>query len=312
MHPNERFQGLFIPLVTPFDDKGRLDAESLERLARYQTGIDGVAGLSACARIGEGPVQSVEEKKEVYRIVGTATRAAGKLHIATIFPQSTDEALRIIDDLAGLPVDAVMVAAPLLLAWGKVHDELKYRFWEDLNDGSKLPLVLFQVPVVNYQYNADLVCRIAKLDKVIAYKEASFNKALFEETCRKLKAQNSNMQVLTGNDRFVGESYRMGGVGSLIGISNVATPRWGQLDIAGRAGKFDKAVALQAELEEISNLVFSEPIVEAVARIKIILRHEGLIRSAHVRRPQLGVSNEEQKRLIESYQRLVSARAAAE
>ena len=74
------------------------------------------------------------------------------------------------------------------------------------------------------------------------------------------------MQVLTGNDRFVGESYRMGGVGSLIGISNVATPRWGQLDIAGRAGQFDKAIALQAELEEISNLVFSEPIVEAVAQ----------------------------------------------
>ena len=47
------------------------------------------------------------------------------------------------------------------------------------------------------------------------------------------------MQVLTGNDRFVGESYRMGGVGSLIGISNVATPRWGQLDIAGRAGQFE-------------------------------------------------------------------------
>jgi 4-hydroxy-tetrahydrodipicolinate synthase len=312
MHPNERFQGLFIPLVTPFDERGRLDAESLDRLARYQTAIDGIAGLSACARIGEGPVQSVEEKKEVYRIVGNAARANGKLHIATIFPQSTDEAISIINGLDGLPVDAVMVAPPLLLAWGKVHDELKFHFWQDLDAASKLPLVLFQVPVVNYQYNADLICRISTLDKVVAYKEASFNKALFEETCRKLKAQGSNMQVLTGNDRFVGESYRMGGVGALIGISNVATPRWGQLDIAGRAGRFDQAIDLQKELEEISELVFAEPIVEAVARIKIILQHEGLIRTAHVRRPQLGVSTEERDRLIAGYQRLTAARAAAE
>src|SRR5690606_15510919 len=105
---------------------------------------------------------------------------------------------------------------------------------------------------------------ISRLDKVVAYKEASFNEALYEETCRKLKADGSNMQVLTGNDRFVGDSYRMGGVGALIGISNVATPKWGQLDIAGRAGKYDQAIALQHELEEISNLVFGEPIVEAV------------------------------------------------
>ena len=312
MNLSERFQGLFIPLVTPFDEKGRLDPESLDRLARYQTGIEGVAGLSACARIGEGPVQSVEEKKEVYRIVGAATRAAGKLHIATIFPQSTDEAIGIVRDLEGLPVDAVMVAPPLLLAWGKVHDELKFRFWQDLNDNSPLPLVLFQVPVVNYQYNADLVCRISRLDKVIAYKDASFNKDLFAETSRKLKAQGSKMRVLTGNDRFVGECYRLGGVGALIGISNLAPARWGQLDIAGRAGRFDEAVRMQGEIEELSHLVFAEPIVEAVARIKIILRDEGLIRTATVRRPQLGVSAEEQRRLLDSYRRLDTARAAAE
>ena len=84
-----KFEGLFIPTVTPFDAKLALDLKSLDRLARYQASVDGVAGLVSCARIGEGTVLSPEEKLKVHQAMGEAARACGKLHIATIAPQST-------------------------------------------------------------------------------------------------------------------------------------------------------------------------------------------------------------------------------
>src|SRR3970040_2236374 len=123
-----RFHGLFIPHVTPFGDDGALDLESLERLTTHQTSIHGVAGLVSCARIGEGPVLSVDEKRQVYEASGKVARKAGKLHIATIAPQSTDEAIRLIRDLENLPVDAVMIFPPLLLAWGKGERGFSFRF----------------------------------------------------------------------------------------------------------------------------------------------------------------------------------------
>jgi dihydrodipicolinate synthase/N-acetylneuraminate lyase len=142
------------------------------------------------------------------------------------------------------------------------------------------------------------------LENVVAFKEASFDMTLFTETVRRLKREDAAMQVLTGNDRFVAESYRIGASGALIGVSNVATKKWAAMDRAGRAGDFDKAVAIQRELESLKELVFSEPIVEAVARIKIVLQHEGLIRRPTVRRPQLGISDVEQKQLLDSYRAL--------
>ena len=63
----------------------------------------------------------------------------------------------------------------------------------------------------------------------------------------------------------------------------------------------NEAAAMQKELESVKELVFSEPIVEAVARIKVVLQHEGLIKTAKVRRPQLGISDAEQKQLLDSY-----------
>lgn len=303
-NPQERFHGLFIPYVTPFDKSGALDIESLERLTSHFASLNGVAGLVSCARIGEGPVLTVQEKRRVYESVGKIARQAGRAHIATITPQSTDEAINLVRDLETLPVDAAMIFPPLLFAWGKVEGELKFRFFEDLTGSTNLPLVLFQIPVKSYWYDVETICRIAKLEKVVAFKEASFDMKLFTDTMQQLERQNATMEVLTGNDRFVAESYRLGASGALIGVSNVATEKWAAMDTAGRAGDFETAAAIQKELESLKELIFSEPIVEAVARIKIILEYEGLIDTATVRRPQLGVGESEKKQLLDSYRAL--------
>lgn len=301
---HERFTGLFIPYVTPFEDSGALDIESLQRLTKHFASLPAVAGLVSCARIGESPVLSIEEKRRVYEISGENARNAGKVHIATIAPQSTDEAVGLMRDLENSPVDAVMIFPPLLFAWGKVDPELKIRFFEDLARETKLPVVLFQIPVKSYYYDPATICRIARLDNVVAFKEASFDVNLFSETVQALEREKAEMRVLSGNDRFVAESYKMGADGALIGVANVATEKWGALDLAGRAGNFDQAAAIQSELESVKELVFSEPIVEAVARIKVVLQHEGLIKTAVVRRPQLGISDAEQRQLLESYNAL--------
>ncbi len=299
-----RFQGLFIPYVTPFEESGTLDIESLERLTSHFVFLNGVAGLVSCARIGEGPVLTVQEKRRVYESVGKIARKAGRVHIATITPQSTDDAIDLVRDLETLPVDAVMIFPPLLFAWGKVEGELKFRFFEDLTRSTNLPLVLFQIPVKSYWYDVETICRIAKLEKVVAFKEASFDMKLFTDTMQQLERQNATMEVLTGNDRFVAESYRLGASGALIGVSNVATEKWAAMDSAGRAGDFANAATIQKELESLKELIFSEPIVEAVARIKVILQHDGLINTATVRRPQLGIGESEKKQLLDSYRAL--------
>lgn len=300
---NGRFQGLFVPHVTPFREFGELDLESLERLASHFIG-QGISGLVSCARIGEGPVLAVQEKLAVYEAVGRVTRRAGRLHIAAITPQSTDEAIQLCRALEELPVDAAMIFPPLLFAWGKVGGDFKVRFFQDLSESTKIPLVLFQVPVASYWYDPETVCRIAKLERVVAYKEASFSIDLFTKTLRALGRQGSSMQVLTGNDRFVAECYTLGAQGALIGISNIATTKWVAIDRAARAGDYQKAKSLERELRELQEIVFDEPIVEAVARIKAILKHQGLIQSDAVRRPQLGVSAEERRKLIASFREI--------
>ena len=296
-----KYEGLFIPTVTPFDSSGELDLKSLARVAHYQAAIPGVAGLVSCARIGEGTVVRPDEKLKVCDVMGAVAHEHGKVHTAAIAPQSTSEAIEMVRKLEKMPVDAVMIFPPLLFAWGKVGGDLKVRFYEDLVNATAMPITLFQIPVANYWYDPDTVCRIAALKHVVSFKEASFNVDLFAETCRKLKASNAQMRILTGNDRFVGKSYQLGAVGALIGMANVAPDQWAELDRVGRAGDFTRALALQEELAPLSNLIFDEPIVEAVARIKTVLKNEGLIANDFVRPPQMGIGAAEKTELLKRY-----------
>lgn len=300
----QKYEGLCIPTVTPFDASGELDLKSLERLCHYQAAVTGVASLASCARIGEGTVLSSDEKMKVHEIMGRIAHEHGKVHTATIAPQSTKEAIELIRKLEKLPVDAVMIFPPLLFAWGKVSGDLKVKFYEDIVNATEMPITLFQIPVQSYWYDPDTICRIARLKHVVSFKEASFNIELYAETCRRLKADNAKMRMLTGNDRFVGKSYELGAVGALIGVANVAPDQWAELDRVGRAGDFKRALQMQEELKPISDLIFAEPIVEAVSRIKTVLKNEGLIAHDVVRAPQMGIAESEKVELLRRYAHL--------
>jgi dihydrodipicolinate synthase/N-acetylneuraminate lyase len=305
------YEGLYIPTVTPFLPDGELDLKSLERVCRYQAAIPGVAALVSAARIGEGTVLTPDEKLKVHDVMGKIAHEHRKVHTATIAPQSTKEAIDTIRKLEKMPVDAVMIFPPLLFAWGKVDPDLKVKFYEDIVEATEMPITLFQIPVQSYWYDADTVVRIARLKHIVSFKEASFNIDLYTDICRKLKADNAQMRMLTGNDRFVGKSYELGAVGALIGVANVAPDQWAELDRVGRAGDFKRALEMQEELKPISDLIFDEPIVEAVARIKTVLKNERLIAHDTVRAPQQGISEAEKTELLKRYAALRSRTGSA-
>jgi 4-hydroxy-tetrahydrodipicolinate synthase len=301
--------GLFIPQVTPFHQDGRIDEAGLERLTRHFLAQEGVSGIVSCARIGEGPVLSWEEQCAVFRAVQGAMDGA-HAHIAAIGPRSTAEAVAQIRELERIGVTAAMLFPPLLFAWGQVPGELKVRFFRDLSERTKLPLVLFQIPVRNYWYDVETVARISRLPNVAAMKEASFDRELFAQTARRLRAEGADMTLLTGNDRFVGECLEQGARGMLLGVTNLATGEWARMMALARAGDLAGVHTTEAHLRPLQEVIFGEPIVEAVSRIKTVLRHEGVIAHAGVRAPQMGVSAAEERDLLRRYEAVRAATVA--
>lgn len=283
--------GVFIPHVTPLDENGELDERSLESLIDHVGTVDGLGGLVSCARVGEGPVLAWEEQLRVYESVAAAKPDDVPL-VATVDAQSTAEAVEKVGQASAAGADAAMIVPPLLFAWGQSEPNMKYQFFADLDAETDLPLVLFQVPISSYWYDADTVARISRLDGVVAIKEASFNVELFTDVVHTVHSDGGEISILSGNDRFLAQSFMLGIDGALVGVANLLPHKWVEMYEHAANDRFSEALALQEELLEIKDLTFQQPIVEATARIKYCLAERGVIDTDTVRRPQLGISSE--------------------
>lgn len=281
--------GVFVPHVTPLDEEGNLDEQSLESLIDHIGSVDGLGGLVSCARVGEGPVLSWNEQLRVYELV--ADRKPDDVpHVAAVGAQSTQDAIEKVEQVAAAGADAAMIFPPLLFAWGESDPSMKYQFFADINAATDVPLVLFQVPISSYWYQAETVDKIATLENVVAIKEASFNVQLFTDVVQTLQENSRQISILSGNDRFLAQSFMLGIDGALVGVANILPHKWVEMYEYAANDQYTEALALQEELLEIKDLTFQQPIVQATVRIKYCLAEQGIIATNTVRRPQLGLS----------------------
>lgn len=280
--------GLHIPIVTPMTQDGAIDENGLRSLTKHLADRDGVSGFVTSARIGEGLVLDADEQVEVARIVRDVV-GDSKTVTATLDPRTVREAVARIAAVEAAGADAVMLFPPLSLAWGQVPARVRVEFWRELDSDSALPLVLFQIPVKSYWYTVEEIVAIGKLPRVVAMKEASFSMGLYRDTLAALADQNIEMDVLNGNDRFVAEGSLLGSQGSLIGIANLFPELWARIHELATGGDIPAAIELQRKMRPLQQLIFDEPILDAVARLKVALVEDGLFASPFVRRPQLGI-----------------------
>lgn len=293
--------GVFVPHVTPQID-GEVDETSLRALIDYLTETADLGGLASCTRVGEGPVLTYEEKLGVFEIVADQKPDDLPL-VGTVAPQSTEEAVQKVQGATDAGADAVMVIPPLLFAWGQASPEMRYTFFETLDDRTDVPIVLFQVPVESYWYDADNLVRISHLENVVGIKEASFNVQLFTDVVHSLQNDGGDISILSGNDRFLAQSFMLGIEGALVGVANVMPDRWVEMYDLASEDRYKEALAVQDDLLEVKELLFSQPIVKATARIKFCLQQQGIIESAFVRGPQPGVDPDERDQLTAELER---------
>ena len=101
---------------------------------------------------------------------------------------------------------------------------MPYEYHRAIADASGLPMVLFQLQpaLAGVIFSQETLLKLISIPNVIAIKEASFDAVRFVETVRVLSEAPKRIQVLTGNDNFILESFLLGADGALIGFGTLA------------------------------------------------------------------------------------------
>ena len=265
--------GVFPVLPTPFDATGQPDQAGLQTLVRYllRAGVDGITYPGVASEVGE---LGFGERVALTRLV--LAEVAGRVPVI-VGASAADAAttLRLVGELGGSGISALMVAAP-----AKVAAADQTGFFQQIAAGSGgLPVMLQNVPApAGAGLAPELVLQIAKAVPQVHYiKEETLPSG--QRLSLVLAAAPTSLRGVFGGagGRYITDELRRGACGTMpaIELAEVHVA----LFAAQRRGDAQAVRILFTRILPILN-------IQAVFRwslTKYVLQRRGLIASRHQR-----------------------------
>ena len=218
MQTNEiSLAGVFTPIVTPFDEQGRVAHDKLAfNLEKWnQTEL---AGYIVLGSNGENVHLVDREKGEVLK---TARQAipADKLMIAGTGAGSTRQTITLTQEAAEIGADAALVVHPSYYK-GQMTTPVLANHYQLVADASPIPIMIYNLPpATGIDLSADLLVELSHHPNIIGVKDTSGNMPKMGETIRR---SDPSFQVVSGSANFFYPSLAMGVTGGILALGNIA------------------------------------------------------------------------------------------
>ena len=211
--------GLYVPLITPFDQRGAVALDVLEVLA-HQVLDTGATGLVALGTTGEPATLTPAEQRSVMDV---AARVCRERHAPLLAGAHTAEDLRALGALAGgdrRPQRGATVHPP--------GEAGVLAYFTRLVSGSPVPVVVYDVPHRTGQYlSAGTLRRLAGVPGVAGLKYAPGG--INGDTVALLAARPRGLAILGGDDVFISPLLALGADGGILASAHVATAEFARL-----------------------------------------------------------------------------------
>jgi 4-hydroxy-2-oxoglutarate aldolase len=238
-----KLHGIFPPLTTPFAPDGSVALDKLrENIAIYNRMP--LAGYVVNGSTSESVLLLWDE---VYRVWETAKGAAApdKILIAGTGAESTVETVAHTRRAAELGFDAALVRTPSFYK-PAVNDDLLAEHYIRVADASKIPVLIYSVPVFTHiTVEASLIARVRTHPNIVGIKDSS---GTVDGTAAIIAAGSKDFQVLVGSAAALYESLRRGSVGAVLAVSNAFPRLCLEIYEAHLRGESRRAEALQENL----------------------------------------------------------------
>ena len=243
-------RGVLLPIITPFDEKGRVDEEIMRELVDFHIGAS-VQGLFVLGSTGQGPAMSIEERKNAAAIAldQARSRAPVVIHVGTADADSTAE---LAAHASAHRADAVAVVPPYYYSDHTEYEIIAH--YKAVARATALPIFIYENPKYSgISIAPNLAVRMKEQVPTLKGIKVAYGQGALLEYVRLLP----DVSVFTGNADLFG--LVPFGLAGMINpptsfVPELCVQLWRALD-----GKdYVKAVELQKKVDTAARLVAAE------------------------------------------------------
>jgi len=280
--------GIYPPLPTPFDAKGRIAVDALERNLEFLNQFD-LRGFVVMGTNGEHVLLSEREKYQVME-VARAVIPPDKLMIVGTGCQSTSETMVLTNGAASIGADAALVLTPSYYR-KQMTPEVLVNHYRTIADHSPIPILVYNMPAcTGIDLDADTIVMLARHPNIIGLKDSSGDVVKIGTIRHEV---GPGFQLLAGSASFLLPALSIGAVGGILALANIAPAQCIAVHRLFLDGRLKEVQDLQVRLIYANTAVTSR---WGVAGLKAAMDSLGMY-GGPVRTPLLALSSENKKLL---------------
>ncbi len=264
---NNKFKGLGVAMVTPFNHEKEIDYNATELLIEHLIG-GGVDYLVVLGTTGETATLSDKEKKSLVKFVIKQNRKRVPI-VVGVGGNDTKHVIESIDNYDYDDIDAILSVTPYYNKPSQKGLELHFK---EIAAHSPVPVILYNVPGrTGVNMTAETTLKLAQIPKIIAVKEASGN---LNQMAYILRDKPADFLVISGDDGLILPQLALGMDGLISVLGNALPKPLSEMIKLGINGKFAEARKINLNLIEIIDFLFVEG---SPSGIKAALNINGLM-----------------------------------
>lgn len=299
----ERLGGIVVPIVTLFDEGGRIDeganVRHIEWLLR-----NGVHGLFALGTTGEFTSLSRDERRTFAEFVVRTVRGRVPVLIGVSSP-STDHAIDYAEHAEEIGADGVVAVLPY---YWIPPDRSIYEHYRLLSIGTSLPVYIYNFPALTGRsIPPKLVASLAaERPNIAGLKDTVDSVGHLLETLVLVRAARPDFSVLCGMDYHLLNTLLAGGDGVVPASANFMPAPFVRLYDAATSGRVPDAAECARAMAAIPLLFGVDAPAFVITKEAMVMA--GLIGHATARPPALPLTEDERRRAREHLSALGVAR----
>ena len=187
------FGKVITAMVTPMNNDGEVNYDKAQKLAEHLY-KNGSKTIVVCGTTGESPVLTKEEKLKLFAAVKEVAKGRG-LVIAGVGSNNTADSCVMAKKAAEMGMDGILTVVPY---YNKPPQEGLYQHFKTIAEATDIPVMLYNIPSrtgINMQ--AETVARLAKIDNIVALKEAAGN---MDQVSAVKQLVDDSFDVYSGDD----------------------------------------------------------------------------------------------------------------
>jgi len=281
------YKGIIPALALPLAPDLSIDEQDLRRLARWLVGEKGIAALMTNGHTGDVFSLTWEERAQVTRIV--ADEVAGRMPvISAVAAEGIREAIQQAEMQKAAGATALDIMPPHhWLRFGMRQDHV-VEYFSAIGEATGMDLAVHVYPSwTRTSYTCETLAELARVSWIKLFKVGTREMNKYARDIQAIREAAPEKAVLTCHDEYLLASMVQGVDGGLLGFASFIPELIVELMDAVWAGDLKKAMAAQARINPLKDVVYGmgEPTGDAHARMKLAMVLAGRLRSGHVRPP---------------------------